>query len=148
MSTARHFLIASVLLVPFAALRSMTRWDLATSTSACAAASKSTDGVGYDIKQMVSSTDTTTARYRGLLGLPQMASTAVTVDVASSECGRLLTAYQAKRGYPAAHGQLFVWRLANGIYYAAYDPYGVRGTRAVLFFKADWTFLSMMPTDY
>ncbi len=23
-----------------------------------------------------------------------------------------------------------------------------RGTGAVLFFKADWTFLSMMPTDY
>jgi hypothetical protein len=77
-----------------------------------------------------------------------MAATAVKVDVATSHCSRLLTAYQAANGSPAAHGQLFVWQLANWSYYAVYDPFGDPGTGAVFFFRADWTFLSMMPTDY
>jgi hypothetical protein len=117
----------------------------APSSSSCAAAGSLTEGVGYHIQEVISSTDTETVRYRALLGLPQMAPTAVKA-VTSTICDRALTAFRAVEGSPAARGQLFVWQLGN--YYATLDPFGVPGTRSVLFFRSDWTFLEMMPVDY
>jgi hypothetical protein len=150
MLTSRQFLIVSVLLMPIVALRPMTR-DLAISSPAsfgCASASKRTAGVGAFVGEIVSSTDTGTAGLRTAIGLPQMATTAVKIDAASSHCNRALTAYQAARGFPAAQGQLSLWQLGNFTYYAAYDPYGVPGTRSVVFFRSDWTLLGMLPVDY